>query len=284
MTAMFDALIEEPEAFVKPIHEDVTPVNVPLTAVRLLEERVGRLAKVAWRVVAKRLVDVVFVPVAFVQVRFVKLDGVAPVTVRFTMFAVLKFPVCALIVVPEAVEKPSHVVVAPVNVPFVLVRFVIVPLFEVSVGRFAFVAWRVVANRFVLVVFVPVAFVQEMFVKKEGDVDETERLLTKRLEKEPFVANKFVEVTPVAVMFPAVRVVMVPDVEFKFVTVPFVEVRFVIVPDVELKFVIVPLLAVSAEIKLFAAFIVVPEAILKPNHEVEVPFVNVRLVKFAFVP
>ena len=139
------------------------------------------------------------------------------------------------------------------------------------------------------VVFVPVAFVQAIFVKKDGDVEETKRLLTERFVKDPFVdvtpvkealvevrfvivpfvANEFVEVTLVAAMFPAVRVVIVPDVEFKFVTVPFV---------------MVPLLAVRAEMKLLAAFIVVPEAILKPNHCVEVPLTKVRFAKFAFVP
>ena len=155
-----------------------------------------------------------------------------------------------------------------------------------------------------LVVFVPVAFVHEMFVKKDGDVEETKRLLTARFVKEPFVevtpvkealvAKRLVEVTLEAEMFPAVSVVIVPDVEFKFVTVPFVEVRFVIVPFVVKKLVVETLLDVRAAMKLFAAFIVVPEATLKPNHEVEVPFVksrfemvpfvDVRFVKFAFVP
>ena len=98
------------------------------------------------------------------------------------------------------------------------------------------------------VLFVPVAFVQEMFVKKDGDVEETKRLLTARFVKEPFV-----EVTPVKEAL------------------------------VEVRFVIVPLLAVRAEMKLFAAFIVVPEAMLKPNHPEEVPFTKERFVKFVFV-
>ena len=255
LTAMDEALIEEPEAFVKPSHEDVTPVNIPLTAVRLSDDNVGRFANVAWSVVANKFVLVVFVPVAFVHVKFVKFDGVAPVTVSVETMAFVKFAFSAnvfvevefvvvtsvniavdgvippmdvplivppvivtfdeerfgavrVVIVPDvelkfvtvpfvpvrleklpvraftrdplAVSNPSHVVVIPVNVPFVEVRLVTAALFDVSVSRFEFVAWKLVANKFVLVVFVPVAFNHVRFVKKDCDVDETFKFETTR--------------------------------------------------------------------------------------------------------
>ena len=71
----FKALMLVPEAVAKPSQ----PVEVTLASVPF----------VAMKLVAKRLVLVVLVPVALVQVRFVKLDGVAPVTVRFWILSIV---------------------------------------------------------------------------------------------------------------------------------------------------------------------------------------------------
>ena len=64
-------------------------VPVALVQMKFADVREVPFAVVKPKTEAKRLVDVVFVPVALVQMMLVKEDGVAPVTVRLVIFAVV---------------------------------------------------------------------------------------------------------------------------------------------------------------------------------------------------
>ena len=157
-------------------------------------------------------------------------------------------------VVPLAVVKPNQ----EVDVPLVNVRF----------DAISFVTMKFVANKFVLVVLVPVAFVQMRFVRFDGAAP-----MTVRFAMVAFVAKKFVVVALVDVVFVKTPVdgVVAP------IVVP------LIAPPKIVAFDEVNVGAVSEAIVPFVAFTVVPEATLKPNQEVDVPFVKVRLVTVPFV-
>lgn len=123
----------------------VVYVPVALVHVRFVIVPFDNVPFVSMPFVAKK-----FVVVAFVDVTFVKtpVDGVIapmvvplidpPVTVMFWVVKLLMVPFNALMAVPEAVAKPSQLVL----VPLVKERFVIPPF---------------VVNRFVVVTDVPVA-------------------------------------------------------------------------------------------------------------------------------
>jgi len=126
-----------------------------------------------------------------------------------------------------------------------------------------FVAWPLVTNRFVDVVFVPVAFVQMILLKLEGAAPFKVKLLIVALVATTFVAAIFVDVV--------------------FVKTPVDGVVAPIgVPSID-----PPLMVAFAELKTFdtrvfnvafCALMVVPDAVAKPNHEVDVPFVNANVV------
>jgi hypothetical protein len=115
-----------------------------------------------------------------------------PITV-----AVAKLPAKAYTEDPDAVPKPNH----PVDVP----------LAKDNEDITAAEAWRFCANRLVEVVFVPVALVQMRFANEDGafpvsarDVAVTDpnvAFVEETLENCPFVANRLVVVTEVAVPF-----------------------------------------------------------------------------------
>jgi hypothetical protein len=128
--------------------------------------------------------------------------------------------------------------------------------------------------------------------------------VAKRLVEVVFVPVAFVQVRPDAVKFPeSVRLANDAFVAFKlvakkFVEVAFVEVTFVKTPvDGVVAPIVVPLIAppeivaleeisvgaVRTEMFPDNALIEVPDAVVNPNHDVEVPFPNVRFVMEPFV-
>jgi hypothetical protein len=152
----------------------------------------------------------------------------------------------------------SQVPVAPVNV------IPCKPVWPVTVReeRLAFVPVRLVAKRLVEVVFVPVAFTQMRSWTVSGAV-------TVRLPMVAFWANRLVEVELVEVVFVKTPVegTRLP------IWVPFTEPPEMVALEDE-RVGAVRLLMVPER-----AYTLVPEATLKPNQEVLVPFTKVRSVE-----
>ena len=128
------------------------------------------------------------------------------------------------------------------------------------------VARPFVTNRLVEVVLVPVALVQMMLVKLDGVVPDKTRLVKVALVPFKFVTEAFVAKNDVEVEFVVVTLVKTPD---DGVTLPIGV--LLIEPPVMVAF---PVLTFVLETVI--AFTVVPEAVAKPSHDVEVPFANVR--------
>lgn len=182
------------------------------------------------------------VVVTFEPVAFVKLK---PAMVPEVESKLVKFPDTMFNVVPFKVATVPEVndMVEPVAEP------------TVKVETSPLVARKFVAKRLVEVVLVPVALVQIKFASERA---------------------------PVKLKFAIVALVATKLVVVAFVKTPVEgEVFPICVPLID------PPLMVAFEVVRFAmvlfwAFKVVPEAVAKPNHAVEVPFTVKRLVLFTF--
>lgn len=184
-----------------------------------------------------------FVVVTFEPVALVKLK---PVIVPAVESKLVKFPDTMFSVVPFKVATVPEVndMVEPVAEP------------TVKVEIFPFVARKFVAKRLVEVVLVPVALVQIKFASERAPVKfkfAMVALVAKKLVVVALVEVTFVKTPVEGEVFP----IWVPLIDPPLM-VAFEVVRFAIV--------------------LFSAFMLVPEAVAKPNHAVEVPFTVKRLV------
>ena len=200
-----------------------------------------------------------FEEVPFVKERFV--------TVPFEAFTVPAPSDPIVAVLPKRLEDVTvepliHVPVAPVKERDGTVRR------EIR----TFVAVRFVAKRFVLVVLVPVASVQRRFTNEAGVKPEIVREEAVKLVNVPLVAKKLVDVALVDVVFVKTPVegVVAP------IEDPLMETPLKDPPEME-ALEEMRLGAVREAMNPFVAFTVVPEAMAKPNQEVEVPFVKERL-------
>jgi hypothetical protein len=184
-------------------------------------------------------------------------------------------------IVDVAWEEVRNVVPRVVMVPTPAVRFPMVPALAKSCVVEAVPAKRLVevtppneafvANKFVDVVFVPVAFVH---VRPEA----VRFPLNVRLAKEAFVAFKFVAKRFVDVAFVLVAFVNTPvDGVVAPIVVPLRD------PPLMVMFEEINVGAVRTAMLPESALMDVPEAVVNPNHEVEVPFPNVRFVMEPFV-
>ena len=288
-----------------PVEGVVAPMDelliVPPLMVALEELNVGTVRFVMLPFVAKRLVEVELVDVTLASVTLPSVDWPVtfkvPVAVRLRVLmppyaetrmlvdAPLAVMVCKVAVVagtpgqfvpfcrqtlepftamedanmevPDAVVKPSQ----PVDVPLVKERLV-----EPRVVMLPPVAVKLVAKRLVEVVLVPVALVQMTLEKLEGDEPVSERLAMVALVAYSLVEVELVNTPVEGVAAPMAMPLMEPP-------------ERVALEEIRVG-------AVSEEMVALAAFTVVPDAVLKPNHEVEVPLVKVRLetVPLVMVP
>jgi hypothetical protein len=184
-------------------------------------------------------------------------------------------------IVEVAWAAVRNVVPSVVIVPMPAVRFPMVPAFAKSCVVEAVPAKRLVevtppneafvAKRLVDVVFVPVAFVHVRPL--------TARLpLNVRLAKEAFVAFKFVAKKLVEVAFVDVTFVKTPvDGVVAPIVVPLIEPPLIVALEE------INVGAVRTAMFPESALIEVPEAVVNPNQEVEVPLPNVRFVIEPFV-
>lgn len=270
MAVRLNVFKAEPEAVAKPNQPvEVTLVNLPLVANK-------------------------FVEVEFVEVVFTKVDPKA-----FT-------------VVPDATANPNHCVeVTLVNRPFT--AFKVVPEatlkpsqpVEVTLVNVPFVTDKAVATKFAKKALVPVVLVEVVFVANKFKINAEEvtfKLVVTKLPVDVPPPKVMVVVAvfpwlstccnvgvalPVGQFVPFARHTNCPatDKLVKAAEVPtmlaakrLVEVEFVLVPFVTSKFAIVPL-ALTRLAKLpLMPLIVVPEAVAKPSHPVEVTLVKTPLV------
>jgi hypothetical protein len=297
-------MVEVPETVNKPFRFKFVPVALPQT----------RLVVLAF--VAKRLVDVVFVPVAFVQMRFVTVSFVDRELVANRLVLVVFVPVA---LVQVRLVGVKFVAVKFVNDAFVANRFVDVALVDVvfvntpvegvvaPIGELLIVPPLMVRMSEILVSVnvplivpklpmasvtpplpsVPELMAEALILPVESIVRPftTMASVTELLGNErPPVTARFVVVTDVPVAF--VNVSVWSDEAPVAVRVVNRPVEAVVAPTV------VPLMEppVKATFEEFNvanvpvnALLVVPDAVAKPNQDVEVPFVNVRFVTVSFV-
>jgi hypothetical protein len=168
--------------------------------------------------------------------------------------------------------------------PFVPAMFVEVTLLNVASPPFnteLFSVWIVpdVAFKFVNVPFVPVTLVDETLVATRFVVVTFELV---RFLIKPFEELKFVDVAFVNTAFVAFKSVKMPVVATRCVVVASVKTAVDgFVAPIEVPLTVPPVIVTFGETRPAAlidnAFNVVPDAVAKPNHPVDVPFVKERV-------